>query len=488
MKLTAKLVAVLILVITILASFNCFLTVMRVKQEAIGFAERAHEMTSELGAAIEKMLGVLSPDGSPPDAQRLVRTTLTENIRWVDNHPENPEFPNVPHDRLRILSVDRKLISEVRDYDRNGTLEDYWMISINSKPMGGLEIRHPTVELSDRTRAAILEQVLQTIIALTVGGIAIAFIGITAIGRPLKKIIDKTKQIGNGDLSHPINIQSRDELSDLGKALNDMCRQLSESQERIREESAARVSAVEQLRHAERLQMIGKFASGIAHELGTPLNVISGRAGLIESGKLTAEDSVASAKIIKSETERITAMVRQLLDFARRKPSQKLPADLRNIFDRTVGLLEQLAKKRKITIEVEQEDSPIMVLVDATQIQQVLNNLLANAAHAMPGGGKINVGFVHDITRPPEMGNADEANGQKYVCIRLQDEGEGISEEDLPHIFEPFFTTKTADTGTGLGLSISLGIAQDHGGWISVDSQKGNGSCFSLYLPALPSS
>ena len=120
MKLTAKLVAVLILVVTILASFNCFLTVMRVRREATDFAEQAHEMTREIGAAFEKMLSASSPGESPPDAQRLVRTTLTENIRWVDNHPENPEFPNVPHDRLRILSVDRKLISEVRDYDRNG--------------------------------------------------------------------------------------------------------------------------------------------------------------------------------------------------------------------------------------------------------------------------------------------------------------------------------------------------------------------------------
>ena len=85
------------------------------------------------------------------------------------------------------------------------------------------------------------------------------------------------------------------------------------------------------------------------------------------------------------------------------------------------------------------------------------------------------------------MDDTDEANGQQYVCIRLQDEGEGISDEDLPHIFEPFFTTKTADKGTGLGLSISLGIVQDHGGWIGVDSQKGKGSRFSLYLPALPS-
>ncbi len=123
-----------------------------------------------------------------------------------------------------------------------------------------------------------------------------------------------------------------------------------------------------------------------------------------------------------------------------------------------------------------------MAMVDATQIQQVLNNLLVNAAQAMPDGGKIEVEFAREAARPPEIEDAEE---QQYVCIRLRDEGKGISAEDLSQIFEPFFTTKSADKGTGLGLSISLGIAQDHGGWIGVDSQVGKGSCFSLYLPAL---
>ena len=482
MKLTAKLVAALMLVVTILATLNCFLTVKRVVRR---FEKEAHEKTRQIGEAFEPMIVVLFEDRSPAVARQVICQTInTEMIRWVefDSQPHEPVYPNVPLDALHNISADRKHLSELHDYGRNGVLEDYWMISVDGKPMGGLELSHPTSELDDRTRVAILEQVLQTITTLAVGGIAIAFIGFMGIGRPLKRIIEKTKQIGSGDLSHPIKIRSRDELSELGEALNDMCRQLAESQERIRAESAARVAAVEQLRHVERLQMIGRFAAGVAHELGTPLNVVSGRAGLIESGKLSAEEIIASAKIIKSEADRITTIVRQLLDFARRKPSQKLPADLCGILDRTIGLLEPLAKKRNITLQVERANSPMMALVDATQIQQVFNNLLVNAAQSMPAGGTIKAEFAREMARPPEIDDADE---QPYVCLRLQDEGEGISADDLPHVFEPFFTTKTADKGTGLGLSISLGIAQDHGGWIRVDSQEGKGSCFSLYLPAL---
>ncbi len=325
MKLTAKLVAALMVVVTILAAVNCFITIKRLERR---FESEAHEKTRLIGAAFEPMMLVLFQDRRLPDARQLFRTTLNaKRIRWVefDSQPNDPTYPDVPMDQLHFVSVDQRHLSERRDYGRDGALEDYWMISVNGKQMGGLEVSYSTSELADKKRAAILAQVLQTVVALIVGGFAIAAIGITAIGRPLRQIIDKTKQIGSGDLSHPIKIDSRDELSDLGEALNDMCRQLAASQERIREESAARVAAVEQLRHAERLQMIGRFASGIAHELGTPLNVVSGRAELIESGKLSAEETIASAKAIKSEADRIATIVRQLLDFARANRRKNCP-------------------------------------------------------------------------------------------------------------------------------------------------------------------
>ena len=116
----------------------------------------------------------------------------------------------------------------------------------------------------------------------------------------------KARRIGRGDLAGPIHIRSRDELAELAEDLNAMCLNLAESQRKLREESAARIAAIEQLRHADRLKTVGRLASGIAHELGTPLNVVAGRAGLIASGKLDAAEIAQSAAAIRSEADKMT--------------------------------------------------------------------------------------------------------------------------------------------------------------------------------------
>ena len=122
----------------------------------------------------------------------------------------------------------------------------------------------------------------------------------------------------------------------------------------------------------------------------------------------------------------------------------------------------------------------LIASVDPDQIQQVLTNLMVNAIQAMPDGGAVQVAIRRERARPPEDHEADQGD---YFCIEVKDEGEGIPQEDLPHLFEPFFTTKEVGEGTGLGLSIAYGIVLEHGGWIDVASQPGQGSRFLAYLP-----
>jgi signal transduction histidine kinase len=275
-------------------------------------------------------------------------------------------------------------------------------------------------------------------------------------------------------------MRSRDELAELADSLNQMCNRLAQSQTKIREETAARVSAMEQLRHADRLRTVGRLASGLAHEMGTPLNVISGRAELIASGKLSAEEVVQSAGAIKAESEKITAVIRQLLDFARRTTPQRVVADLCQIVSQTLDLLSPLAEKQRVSLEVVEADRRQEARVDVGQIQQVLTNLILNAIQAMPDGGTVSIDLRHARTVPPGKQQDAEAN---YRCIRVRDEGVGISEETMQHLFEPFFTTKDVGEGTGLGLSIAYGIVQEHDGWIEASSEPGSGTCFSVYLP-----
>jgi signal transduction histidine kinase len=313
-----------------------------------------------------------------------------------------------------------------------------------------------------------------------VTGLTVTLFGIRVVGRPLKQLIEKTRRIGLGDLTGALRLQSRDELGELATSLNAMCEQLSASREQIHEEATARVEAVDQLRHADRLRTVGRLASGLAHELGTPLNVVAGRAGLISSGKLSDKEIVESAETIRDESHRMTGIIRQLLDFARRSTPQPTSTDLRKIAEGTLDMLTALADKSDVRLKIDCEETSFPIRLDVEQLQQVLSNLVINAIQSMPQGGIVTVG-LHKETEPLPSDGAEMT--APYYCLTVADQGAGISPDILDHLFEPFFTTKQVGEGTGLGLSISYGIIKEHGGWIDVKSDEGKGSCFSVYLP-----
>jgi signal transduction histidine kinase len=205
------------------------------------------------------------------------------------------------------------------------------------------------------------------------------------------------------------------------------------------------------------------------------MNVVTGRAQLIADGDMSPEEVTESAGIIKHEAERMAAIVRQLLDFARRGGSQRTPADLRHVLERTVLLLEPLAQKRRVAIALDGFDRPAPVGVNEAQIQQVFSNVIVNAMEASRPHGRVSIalGETSDPDRPE----------RRWITVTIRDEGEGIPAENLPRLFEPFFTTKEAGQGTGLGLSIAYGILEEHGGRIAVDSAIGLGSVFTIHLP-----
>lgn len=248
--------------------------------------------------------------------------------------------------------------------------------------------------------------------------------------------------------------------------------------DRFDAEVALRRSALDQLRHAERLNTVGRLASGMAHELGTPLNVISGRADLISRGRVDLAGARESASIIREQAERIEVLVRHMLSFARRGGTQTVKADLRVLCQETLELLSPLAKQNDIQLVVRGDS--VVVSVNRNEIQQVVSNLVANALHAMRRGGTIEISTESARARFQENSDTLERD---YALLRVRDEGSGIGPAVLPFIFDPFFTTKDVGEGTGLGLSIVFGIVRDHGGTIRVDSTVGNGTTVLVYFP-----
>ena len=223
----------------------------------------------------------------------------------------------------------------------------------------------------------------------------------------------------------------------------------------------------DQLVRTERLAELGTLASGMAHEIGTPMNVILGRAEYLMQ-RTQEETTKKGLETIVGQVERITKIMNQLLTFARRRPSERRPMDISwTVQDVLEVLRERLARHR---IQVDTAFAPSLPLVhaDPDQMSQVLLNLVINAIHAMPEGGTLRIGL-----RP---------TGQ-HMTVTVTDTGHGIPQEDVEKIFLPFFTTKEVGKGTGLGLTVVQGIIQEHGGTIEVSSEPDRGTTFTLSLP-----
>jgi len=221
---------------------------------------------------------------------------------------------------------------------------------------------------------------------------------------------------------------------------------------------------------------IGTLAAGVAHEIGTPLNVISGHAQLIQVSNAASDELRTSARVIVEQVKRISDIVSHLLEFGRRGGSERKYIDLTVLTARASSLMLPMAKRANCTIACAGA-SDVKVYVNPGEIEQLLANLILNAIQAMPNGGRVDVSC--------DVQNGYAADGKRKPCARLTvaDEGGGIDPADLPRIFEPFYTTKGVGKGTGLGLSVSYGIVEDHGGTIQVSSDVGLGSRFIVRFP-----
>jgi signal transduction histidine kinase len=245
----------------------------------------------------------------------------------------------------------------------------------------------------------------------------------------------------------------------------------------VESERRERRLAVEQLRRAERLNIIGKLAAGVAHELGTPLNVIQGSAELLQAPTVPPERRALLVETIRRQTARISVIIRHLLDFGRGTGNSKAGVDLNDLAAETAALLLTTALQRECTLSFAPAAGAIPLVANASELEQVMTNLVLNGLQAMPRGGELRLSTC--IEERVEPGGS----GRRYGCVVVEDRGDGISAEDLPRIFDPFFTTKDVGDGTGLGLSISYGIVQDHGGHLEVASREGGGTRFTALLP-----
>ena len=367
---------------------------------------------------------------------------------------------------------------EMTEHDGGRWLKTYVPVDTGEARMGLLVFSQELTPLENYSRRMLLNSIgIALLLIIVSGGILYLFFS-RKIRRPLSILSAQARRIGEGDFQAERNVYGTDELAELGRTMNEMCARLLIAKEKIEFEYMARLKTIEQLRHTERLSSFGLIAAGIAHEVGTPLNVVDGRAKMIARDQLSEEEIVECAAIIQAQVERISTIVRQLLDFTRRPVQQIREINIGLLVRQVFQLLDPMANKQGVSFAMSRDQSTDGILrADTSQIQQVLVNLLLNSIQAMPGGGKVTVTLAEvNIEEKQESTSS-------YMKICISDEGEGIHDENLEHIFTPFFTTKTVGTGTGLGLSIAHGIVEEHQGWIEVESNSLKGTSFSVFLP-----
>jgi signal transduction histidine kinase len=298
---------------------------------------------------------------------------------------------------------------------------------------------------SNRMKTQSLVLILCSIIAAIILSIYLAQI----MAKPIRQLAFKTGLIAQGDFDQHMATERQDEIGDLIGAFNQMAEKLKKARE------------------AERLTMIGKAAAAIAHELKNSLMMASTFIGLLPKRANDKEFIEKFSRVVPQELDNWKSLLQDIADFSRQSKLELTKTDLGRLILDLAAISEEKMNQNQVRLETVLPENAVIIQANGQKIKQVLNNLLINAAEAMPGGGSLRI----------------EVRESEKIEIRVRDTGKGIAAKQLASIFEPFYTTKS--NGLGLGLAICKEIVDKHGGQMSVESQLGSGTEFILCFPRL---
>ncbi len=411
------------------------------------------------------------------------------------------------NEQINRLKKD-KYLSTPHDVGEERWLEVIVPLHSETKVIGGIRVVSTLNEAQSylnkkRDRAFILtfSSILVILITFTV------LFG-KLVGDPIQKLVEAMSRAEKGDLEVEAHIQSEDELGKLGRNFNRMLKTIRETHEQnvqlliqvnqFNEELTKKIETAtselakrneelrllnealfesqRQLSQSEKLAAVGQVTATMAHQIGTPLNSISGYIQLIlQDGNLQPKDR-DRLQIIESQLDRLTDSVKNFLSFTRQPKPQLRFLDVNEVLEELIHLSEPwlLARNIKLSTALSSDLPPI--LGDSTHLQTLFLNLITNALDAMPQGGVLT---IKTRQTPPTLSSEDG----RWLEISITDNGIGITEESKKRIFNPFFTTKKMGEGTGLGLAICEKIVKEHSGRIDVESEVGKGSTFSVYIP-----
>lgn len=404
-------------------------------------------------------------------------------------HESGQQLPRAlgVEERSRVLDTPgngRVLVTVTPIYNRTSCSE----ASCHAHPAGQrvLGILEVGVSLAhaDATLGSLQRRTAGVALAVILG-LAVTSIVFThrSVVRPVAQLAKGLNRVAAGDLKQPVPVTGTGEIAELAGAFNEMEATLADVrrqrlalldslEQQVQDRTAALERAQERLVHTEKLSALGRLSASIAHEINNPLMGILTYAKLIIR---TLEDGapddrargklVGHLKLVERETQRCTAIVRNLLDFARERRLKLTDVDVNDAIGEALSLIQHQVVLQNIRLEKDLEAVPLM-RADFGQIRQALLNVVINACDAMPQGGTLRV--------------TSKAPDAEHILITVQDTGRGIPPEHLKKVFDPFFTTR--EKGNGLGLSVVYGIVERHSGTLHIDSQVGQGTTVRMEL------
>ncbi|MDA8141108.1 MAG: ATP-binding protein [Desulfobacteraceae bacterium] len=393
----------------------------------------------------------------------LIHEDLNKSAQAIDDERENLKRAIGKEKIAQLESNLKKYEQEVAALEKSGEFTKEMAESLRET---GRQLREQSASLIQLEREAVNRIIVasrRALFSFFCFVLAIAattsYLFFSKMFRSLRRIEKVATAISKGNFNKIGGKIPNDELGSVMTAINSMSEELG--------------SRLEQLIQSRKLASMGVLTAGVAHELGNPLNNISMVAQnyLALYDDLSPEDRLDYMQTVLDQTERIRRVVQNLLDFSKPKKTDFQMVDMNQLAKESLKLVQNMFDVTCIESKLELEPTLPPVFIDRHKIEEVFVNLLTNAVHAMSTCG----GAVYIRTRLEEKGDS--------VVIEVEDTGEGISAEFLPHIFDPFFSTKGTE-GTGLGLSISYGIIKNHNGKIDVKSQIGKGTTFTIQLPA----
>lgn len=343
--------------------------------------------------------------------------------------------------------------------DENNNLYRDVIVSILDGKLGFLRLGIEEKNLVATTNKVVIILTGMVLVFLVIG-ICGAIIYAYWITNPISKITNAFETIDLNEKFEPINIKTKDEINILANKFNEMTLRLQKAHSDLKEAQQSHIQT-------EKLASVGTLASGLTHEISSPLAGLKNC--LIRIKKNPQKEQINRYfSLMMNAIQKIEKVVIGLLNFSRRDDYHFKLFNLPKTIDRALSLVEYKFEKRDIIVEKNIDESVKFCVGDSQHIEQVIVNLILNAVDAMPHGGKLSISAFYS---------------NSMICLEIEDTGIGIPPENIDKIFDPFFTTKEPGKGTGLGLSVSYNIIKDHDGNISVETKENKGTKFIITLP-----